>query len=194
MFKRICLATACTIPPVGGIIYYNTQYNTQDYSLEYKVPEGTTFYRHDSNRCIILPDGIEIVSFGDKFNRHIKLPHSLRNIWFGRDFNQPIDLPDNLERISFGRDFNQPINLPDNLKYLYFGNNFNQDIILPNKIKEVRFGKYFNKPLNFPESLVNLILSNSYEYTVPTKFYRDKCEKYTLYDTRPPGILRLCSI
>ena len=118
---------------------------------------------------------------GYSYNRHFHindcLPDSLEEIVFGRRFNKSIDniiWPSNLKYLRFGDKFNQKIDetkFPKKLEILIFGDYFNQTIdhenksYLPNKLELLSFGRNFNQPIYYlPATLEILELDEKYDY------------------------------
>jgi hypothetical protein len=119
-----------------------------------------------------LPDSLEILELGMKFDKEVKnLPKNLEILILGDTFNKSIDLlPDDLTVLTLGHKFNKPINkLPLLLKTLKFGENFNQSIdnFKHHKfLNVVKFGYNFKQPIdNLPDSVESIVLS--YKYKTP---------------------------
>ena len=101
----------------------------------------------------VLPDGLESIQFGFRFNQPIGidvLPTKLKSIRFGDFFNQPITknvLPQGLQSIIFGYYFNQPL----------------KKDVLPSGLQEIQINDKFTHSIkNIPAStkLIILIVSN----------------------------------
>ena len=80
-------------------------------------------------------------------------------------------------------------NIKDDKKHLTFGYNFNQPLeigVIPDSVKYIEFGKGFNQPLNISHELTELIIFESYTYSlshIKTKLLGKINDKYyIIYD------------
>lgn len=136
---------------------------------------GTGFNQKIGNSGLILPDSIEKLVFGFRFNNIIeKYPINLKSLELGKRFNQPVDnLPEGLEVLYISGDFNQPLDkLPKSLKFLsmygMYGCKFNYTLDnLPDGLMELYLTGDFNHPLDYlPSSLKNLYINSFYTHSL----------------------------
>lgn len=107
-----------------------------------------------------LPDNLEHLSLGHRYNTQINLPNNLKSLSFGDAFNQKLELPNKLESLSFGYHFNKPLVLPKSLKKLNLSTKFNQNITLNDGLEELFLGLHFNQALKLPNSVKLLKVQN----------------------------------
>lgn len=141
-----------------------------------------------------IPNGIHIISFGNKFNQPICcqkrghelgcecppiLPMTLRTLKLGRDFNQYLpNLPRTLADLTLGHDFNkQFMNLPSGLKYLEFGDNFNRPICSPILKNNNFYSEYSYIPISLEILIFGYFFNQSICCDDPGHEYGCKCPK-----------------
>lgn len=138
-----------------------------------KLKFGDAFDRPINNEISKLLN-LKELEFGANFNKPIDnlLPDNIEILILGSRFNQSVNnLPSSLIRLKFGFDFNKNFTskfLP-NLQFLKFGYWFNQS--LTNKLNysnllHLTLGNKFNKYINgvIPDSLVKLTVDINYSH------------------------------
>lgn len=122
------------------------------------------------NQRLSLPDSVEELEFGTRFNRELEspLPTNLSVLRFGERFNQRFArgiLPENLREISFGMSFDTRLEkgiLPENLEYLDLGKSYNHKLergVLPRNLKTLVLSFSYNHPVGkgvLPEGLLEI--------------------------------------
>lgn len=169
---------------------------------------------------VILPDSIEKLVFGFRFNSKIDIfPKNLKHLEFGKKYNYPLNnLPEGLEKLYLTGDFNQyldslpsslkiismfglyscefnhPIdNLPDGLEELYLNGSFNQSIdLLPSNLKMLYLNKNFDLPINnLPNRLDTLVFQRHGKFNLPLTNIPDSIETLKLPESYSQEIKKL---
>jgi hypothetical protein len=135
----------------------------------------------DFNEPITIPDSVEKIIFGVRFNSAITWgPNTkIKKIFFSKEsrfwnpeirswvstFNQPITIPDSVEKIQFGGGFNSTITWgpKPQIKELVFNEhgNFNQQITIPDSLEKIQFGREFNSLIKWePKPQIKELIFN----------------------------------